>query len=114
MSRCPMCGDAVERSGIGRPRTYCSRSCQRLANNEVARLGRRLGAIELGLDRVARDLVTAADDVMPGNSVRRYRLQLRRRQEALEAQHDELTGRMRDLVSALGTTNSSTGDTDDR
>lgn len=68
--RCPSCGDLFSpMASTGRPRKFCSQRCQRFANHEVKRLGRRLERFENQRDELAinlHDPVKFAD----GQSVR--------------------------------------------
>ncbi|SMY12867.1 transcriptional regulator, TetR family [Brevibacterium jeotgali] len=64
---CPMCGEGVDRGRTGRPRTYCSRSCQARAYRRRRDEG-RLSAVRTGTSAAAGeeslvdDAIGLADD----------------------------------------------------
>lgn len=58
MTRCPIDGRALTRPATGRPPTYCSVACRRVAEAELRRIDRRIAGLES--DRDAQIISLAA------------------------------------------------------
>lgn len=58
MTSCPIDGRPLTRPATGRPPTYCSVACRRVAEAELRRIDRRLATLESDRDRVILDGAT--------------------------------------------------------
>lgn len=48
--KCPVCtGEIEQTSGVGRPKTYCSEVCRRLAEHRLRSLSKRIDTTEISL-----------------------------------------------------------------
>ena len=61
MGNCPRCQRPLpdRQAGPGRPKTYCSASCQRASAFEITRVNRQISDLEETLSKVRAGLVTA-------------------------------------------------------
>jgi hypothetical protein len=59
MNLCPIDARPLANPSTGRPPTFCSVACRRVAESELRRITTRLGRLELTLDRLDMDIATS-------------------------------------------------------
>ena len=101
MTTCPIDARPLIRPATGRPPTFCSVACRRVAEAELRRIDRRLAGLEVDLD--ALDLSIATEAYAPLLKTDR------KRRAALVAAITTATDRQRLLYART-----EEGDTDDR
>ena len=89
---CVECGRAVEHLPTGRPRSFCSTACRRLAEFELRRVARRIERLETNLE----SLRGVRDDGIPDG----YGHSPQKRRELLVLGIKEAEKRLRDLLDA--------------
>lgn len=93
MTTCPIDARPLIRPPTGRPPTFCSVACRRVAEAELRRIDRRLSGLEV--DRDALDLDIASETYGPARKTDH------KRRAALEAAIATATARQRLLYARL-------------
>jgi hypothetical protein len=96
VTTCPIDARPLIRPPTGRPPTFCSVACRRVAEAELRRVDRRLAGLEVDLD--AADLDIASETYGPGAKA------VHKRRAALEAAIVTATARQRLLYARLSDT----------
>ena len=97
---CPIDGRPLARSATGRPPTFCSTACRRVAEHELRRIDRRLAGLEV--DRDALDLILATETYKPAMPTHR------KRRDAIDVAITTATERQRTLFARLADTEEET------